>query len=95
MPDRRAGLMHRERTCCVRGQYPAREVRWAFSLRGDSHAQTAAAKLAHLFCGLSSGHFGRFAFSGGLGEAIGAGTRQSLLGETRSDRRAVDSLGIR
>jgi hypothetical protein len=40
-----------------------------------------AEDLAHLFCGLSLRRFRGFALSGGFGEAIGAGTRQSLLGE--------------
>jgi hypothetical protein len=40
------------------------------------------AELAHLFCGLSLRRFRGFALLGRLGEPIGAGTGQSLLGET-------------
>jgi hypothetical protein len=48
--------------------------------RNGPHAKTAAAKLAHLFGGLSLRRFRGFALSGGFCEAIGAVAGQGLLG---------------
>jgi hypothetical protein len=79
MADHRAAI-HRGRMLGIGGQHPTLEACRASLLRGGAHAKTAAAKLAHLFGGLSLRPFRGFALSGGFGEAIGAVAGHGPLG---------------